>query len=685
MGFSHTHLSGTGFGEYGDVLIMPTVGPLHLQPGDRDQPDAGYRSRFSHERESASPGYYSVYLDDYKITAELTVTKRVGFHRYTFPQSDSSHIIIDPTHFIYFGETIGQEVEIVGDSDIQGYCVTGGWAHNQKVYFAMTFSRPFDSFGTAVNDTWVTPSQRLANGAGMGTNVKGFVTYKTTDQEQILVKVGISAVSIEGARKNSDVEIPDWDFNRVREEANDAWNTKLSKIQVEGGTKDQRTIFYTAMYHSLIAPNLFMDVDGSYLGFDQKIHVAKDFNNYTLFSLWDTFRATHPLYTIIEPEVTADFIKSLLAKAQEGGGSIPIWPIWANYTGIMIGYHYTSVIADAYLKGIGGFDIDKAYEAMLHQPGRRDYPRVDYEEKGYMAVLPYENEHDNQQTVSKTLEYSYDDWCIAQLAKKLGKHQDYQRFSKRAGFYKNLFDPSIGFMRPRKPDGTWVTPFNPKQINEHSEFTEGNTWQYTWYVPHDVDGLSDLMGGDEKFIAKLDALFDESSELVINGKITEYRGDMSGYMGQYVHGNEPSHHITYLYSYAGAAWKTQERVRQMMDQFYTAKPDGLCGNEDCGQMSSWFVFSAMGFYPVCPGSNVYVIGSPIFNKVTIDSGNGKSFVLKAVNCSSKNKYIQSATMNGRPYNRSYLRHSDIVSGSELILKMASKPDKGWAAEKKSRP
>ena len=580
-GFSHTHLSGTGCSDYGDVLLMPTVGAVRLLRGDGTDPESGYCSRFSHRNEEAAPGYYRMKLDNGGVIVELTATKRAALHRYIFPKSDRANVVIDLAHR---DPVIDSRVKIVSDTEIDGYRRSRAWADDQRVYFVARFSKPFASYGVARNDT-------VMSGAGeaSGTNVKAYVTFATEADEPVLVKVGISAVDIEGARKNLRAEIPGWDFDRVRADADGVWNAALGKITVKGGTRDQRVTFYTALYHAMLAPNLFMDADGRYRGRDLAIHEAEDFTNHTVFSLWDTYRAEHPLFTIIEPERTVDFIKTFLAQYEQGG-LLPVWELAANETNCMIGYHAVPVIVDAYIKGIRGFDAREALEAMKRSAGADSRGLEAYRELGY---IPSDTEGES---VSKTLEYAYDDWCIAQMARALGKEEDYATYIRRAQSYKNLFDPSTGFMRA-KINGGWLAPFDPAEVNFN--YTEANAWQYSFYVPQDVRGLIGLMGGGERFAARLDSLF------TVSPKTTGTElPDVSGLIGQYAHGNEPSHHMAYLYNFAGRPWKTQERVRSIMDGLYHAGRDGLCGNEDCGQMSAWYVLSALGFYPVTPGTDV---------------------------------------------------------------------------------
>ncbi len=647
-GFSHTHLNGTGIPDYCDILFMPSVGEIQIMNG-RDDPDKGYASRFSHEDEVAIPGYYKTHLDDEDVTAELTVTYRSGMHRYTFPDSDSSHVIIDLQHRDRVVESF---LRIVSDTEVEGYRRSWSWADDQRIYFVARFSAPFT--GTSLfKDDQTSPENPVG-----GTNVKACLTFHTVNEEPLLLKVGLSAVSTEGARKNLDAEIPGWDFEKVREDAREAWNAELGKILAEGGDDEQKTVFYTALYHAFLAPNLFMDTDSSYLGMDFQVHKAGNHIHYTVFSLWDTFRAEHPLLTLVQQQRTLDFIRTFIDQYQKGG-RLPVWELAANETDCMIGYHSIPVIVDAYQKGICDFDAGLAYEAMKHSAMLDHFGLKSYRENGYIPA------EDEAESVSRTLEYAYDDWCIARMASTLGREKDYEQFMKRAQSWKNIYDPSTGFMRA-KMNGRWFSPFDPREVN--FTLTEANSWQYSFFVPHDISGLKEYMGGDEAFSDKLDLLFSETSETT-----GREQSDITGMIGQYAHGNEPSHHMAYLYTYAGKPWKTQEVVRRIMTELYSAQPDGLCGNEDCGQMSAWYVLSAMGFYPVCPGDNTYILGSPVFDKVTIRLENSRKFIIKARNNSIENKYIRSATLNGNNYTRWYLTHGDLVSGGELVLDMSGEP------------
>jgi len=661
-GFSHTHLSGTGVSDYGDILLMPTIGKINFNNGSDGDLMNGYGSKFDHSRESASPGYYSVILDDYNIKAELTVSPRTGMHRYTFPESEQSNIIIDLVHR---DMVIQSGIKIVNDSTIEGFRRSDAWARDQHVYFVAEFSKPFKDFGIANNDEIIPGISEI-----QGTHVKTYLTFNTEKDEQIISRIGISAVSIDGARKNLKAENPGYAFEKILNNAEEAWEDELGKIVVEGGSKDDKAVFYTSLYHAFLNPNLFMDHDGQYRGTDLEVHQADDFVNYSVFSLWDTYRAEHPLLTIIDQKRTNDFIKTMLAQ-YKNGGQLPVWELAANYTGCMIGYHSVPVIADAYLKGINDFDAELAMEAMLHS-AEQDHLGLEYYRK--YGFIPAEKE---SESVSKTLEYAYDDWCIAQMAKKLDNNEVYLNYIQRAQYYKNLFDPSTGFMRA-KMNGFWFEPFNPREVNFN--YTEANSWQYSFYVPQDVSGLINLMGGDKAFEHKLDELFTTTSETTGRDQ-----ADITGLIGQYAHGNEPSHHMAYLYSYIGKPWKTQEMTRKIMKDFYYARPDGLCGNEDCGQMSAWYVMSAMGFYPVCPGQDFYVMGSPVFDKITINLESGNTFEIIAKNNSENNIYIQSAKLNSKPLSTSYLYHKDIMKGGRLSLSMGPEPNKQWAESSNTRP
>ena len=655
-GFSHTHLSGTGIADYCDILFMPTTGKYYLNNGYKTGTENGYASRFSKKTEKASPGYYSVKLADYDISVELTATKRAGFQKYTFPKNKKAFVTLDLAHR---DKVLASSFRQINAYEIEGMRRSQSWAKDQYIYFFIRFNRPVKHLFLAVNDTLV--SHRSA---AEGKNIKVAFDFGKLKDHVLLIKTGISAVSTEGARKNLDKEIPGWDFDSIKARAYTSWNEELNRIQIKAD-KVTKTIFYTALYHTMLAPYLFMDTDGKYRGTDLKIHQAKDFTNYSVFSLWDTFRATHPLYTLIERKRDEDFIKTFLHQ-YENGGQLPVWELAGNYTGCMIGYHSVPVIVDAWEKGIRGFDGEKAFEAMKHSAMQNHLGLAAYKKYGYIPA------NKEPESVSKTLEYAYDDWCIAQMAKALQKPADYRYFIQRAQSYKNIFDPETGFMRP-KMHGIWKYPFDPVEVDFN--YTEANAWQYTFFVPQDVAGLIQLMGGKEKFVRKLDQLFSTSKRLT-----GRQQPDVTGLIGQYAHGNEPSHHIAYLYNYAGQAWKTQAKVHKIMDEMYAAKPNGLAGNEDCGQMSAWYVLSAMGFYAVTPGSPVYSIGSPILKEAKINLENGKVFIINANNLSRKNIYIQSATLNGAPYNKSFLTQQTIMNGGVLVFEMGPEPNKRWGSQ-----
>jgi len=660
MGFSHTHLSGTGAADYGDILFMPTVGEVKLEPGPEDDPAQGYRSFFSHERELAEPGYYRVRLDSYGVEAELTATARCGLHRYTFPASEAANVIIDLEHGIA-NTCTGGRLDIIGSDRVEGMRRSHGWAADRFVYFAAEFSRPFSSFGTA-SDGVVSPGRRSAEGP----KVKAFFTFRARKGESVVVKVGISAVSLEGARRNLEAEAPGFDFDGARRAARQAWNRELGRLRVEGGSKREKRIFYTALYHALIAPNVFQDVNGAYFGMDHRVHRAEGFTNYTVFSLWDTFRALHPLMTVIDPDRAQDFVRSLVQAYRESG-LLPVWTLWGNETHTMIGYHSVPVIVDAWMKGLRGFDEGTAYEAMKHSAGL-DWQGLDHYKR--LGFIPADKDDG---PVSKTLEYAYDDWCVARMAAGLGRPDDFRDFNQRSLFYRNVFDPSTGFMRGRMSDGKWIEPFDPFAVS--GQYTEANAWQYSFFTPHDPAGLIKLHGGREKFATALDALFGAPTTLA-----GREQPDVTGLIGQAAHGNEPSHHVAYLYDHAGKPWKAQELARRIMKELYGDGPDGLCGNEDCGQMSAWYVFSALGFYPVTPGQNTYALGSPLFRRATIGVGPGRKFVIEAAGNSDRNRYIRSATLNGLPFDRVWLTHDEVMRGGLLRLEMSAAAEPGWGRD-----
>ncbi|EHQ28069.1 GH92 family glycosyl hydrolase [Mucilaginibacter paludis] len=676
VGFSHTHLSGTGVSDLFDVLLMPTTGELKTEPGNAEQKGSGYRSAYTHGEETAGPGYYSVMLKDYGIKAELTSTVHVGMHRYTFPQNSQSHILIDLNHSLnkkrdYWAcKIIGAEIRVIDQHTIEGYRIITGWAKLRKVYFHAEFSKPFDS-ATLVSGS----SQHRDLSVINGSNLKAALNFNTTDNEQVLVKVALSPVSMENARQNLSVELPGWDFDRVSTQSSNKWETELSKIKIDG-TQTQKEIFYTGLYHAFTQPNNIADVNGDYQATDLSIANAPDKAHYSTFSLWDTYRAAHPLYTLVQSEKTAAFINSMM-RQYTSYGYLPIWQLWGDENYCMIGNHAIPVIVDAAFKGIKGFDVEKAYQAVKASL-LTDHPGSPFSTWEKYQYIP---EDIQSQSVSITLETAYDDWCVAQLAKKLNKTDDYNRFIKRSEFYRNLYNTKTGFFQAKKKDGNWLEPFNPLQYggNGGNPYTEGNAWQYFWYVPQNVEGLIGLVGGDAAFNAKLDQFF------TLEDKSAEKNGNASGFIGQYAHGNEPSHHIAYLYDYSGQPWKTQMYVSRILNTLYNNSSSGYAGNEDCGQMSAWYIFSAMGFYPVNPANGVYAIGSPVLKHAEIPVADGKTFTVDVNNPGAANPYIQSVKLNGKPYHKTYITQGDIVSGSRLEFAMGAKPNKAWGTKPEDKP
>ncbi|MVN20451.1 GH92 family glycosyl hydrolase [Mucilaginibacter arboris] len=668
VGFQHTHLSGTGIGDLGDISLMPTTGPIKTMKGSAKDLQSGYVSLFSHQDETARPGYYAVKLKRYDIAVELTATKRVGFHQYTFPKSGQSHIVIDLQEGLGWDKPTETSIKQVNETTITGYRYSTGWAKDQRVYFAAVFSKP-------VKDFSVYDGLAAKTGTSLtGEKVKGVLTFATKEGEKVLVKVGISPVSTENAMMNIGAEIPGWNFNQVVAAAGQAWNKELQKVEIKTSSEKQKRIFYTALYHTMIAPSIFNDYNGDYWGTDKKVHAKAAFTNYTTFSLWDTYRALNPLYTLIQPEKVNDIINTMLAIYQQQG-KLPVWHLMGNETNTMVGYSAVPIVADAYLKGFKGFDANLAYEAVKASAMRNDGGL------NYVKKLGYIPADSLVESVAMGLEYSIDDWGIAAMAKKMGKAADYQYFSKRSENYRNYFDQQTNFMRGRLSASEWRTPFSPfESRHRRDDYTEGNGWQYTWLVPQDVKGLIALQGGEKLFIQKLDSLF------IVKGSLgKEGSPDISGLIGQYAHGNEPSHHITYLYSYAGQPWKTAEKVRFIMDNFYTDQPDGIIGNEDVGQMSAWYVLSSLGFYQVNPASGVYVFGSPLFNEATVQLAAGKKLHIIAKNNGAKNIYIQNASFNGKKYTRTFITYQELAQGGQLVLQMGSKPSASWGSLAKDRP
>ena len=650
-GFSHTHLSGTGVSDYGDILLMPT-NAVNFNNGSDGQ--SGYRAHFSHDNEVAEPGYYKVHLDTTNIDVELTVSLRSGIHKYSFPEAENQVIMLDLDHR---DELLDYKIQQIDDKTIQGHRHSKAWATNQRLYYNMAFSHPIKQMVYEDNGEQVSKNYKFES-------KKAGILLDNPNNEPVYVKIGISAVDEQGATGNMNAEIGSKTFDDVKEEAQNYWEQQLEKIVVESSNEDFKTNFYTSLYHTMLAPNRYQDVDGRYRGMDLEIHSA-DFDYYTVFSLWDTYRAAHPLYTIIEEERTNHFINTFVAKYDEGG-IMPIWDLSGCYTGCMIGYHAVPVIADAYLKGIRDYNVTKAFQAMKHSATRDHLGLESYKEYGF---IPVELE---SESVSKTLEYAYDDWTIAQMAKSMGRDYDYKIYSQRAQYYKNIFDPETQFMRGRFRN-TWFAPFDPYEVNFN--YTEANSWQYSYYVPQDISGFIDLLGGKAKLEAHLDKLF--TAEAETSGR---NQADITGLIGQYAHGNEPSHHMAYLYNFVNQPHKTQERVHEILTELYQNAPDGISGNEDCGQMSAWYVFSALGFYPVTPASNQYIIGTPLMDKATFSLENGNQFTMKAHNLSATNIYIEKAVLNGEALDRSYISHFDIMQGGSLEFYMTDTPSNWGQAE-----
>ncbi len=700
VGFSHTHFSGTGHSDLGDILLMPTTGPLQLNPGTADAPEKGYRSRFSHSNEKASPGYYSVLLEDHDILAELTATTRTGVHRYTFNKGGDAHLILDMVHGIYndAGKNVWTFIRVENDTLITGFRQTSGWARTRSLYFAIAFSKSFTSYGfrddspaRVYKGFWRRFDQRTNFPEAAGRNIRGHFDFNTEPGEQITVRVAISPVSSAGAMANMIAEAPRADFDAARLAAEVLWRKELEKVKVEMMTEGQMTSFYTSLYHTFLSPTIYTDTDGSYRGLDQNIHHAEGFTNYTTFSLWDTYRALHPLFTIIQQERTADMINSMLAHYDQSvHHMLPVWSHHANENWCMIGYHSVPVIADAIVKKIGGFDHARAAAACVTTARNGWYDGLD----DYMK-LGYVPDERTGSSVSVTLEYAYDDWCIAQAVSKLnpgelkflpsavtmgisGEGQNltagdpdnsdlFNEFLLRSRNFLNVWDKSAGFMRPRKKDGSFRKEFDV--LSTHGQgFIEGNAWNYSLYVPHDPAELIRLHGGKKRFVEHLDSLF----TMYLPDSFFAETEDITreGIIGNYVHGNEPSHHVAYLYNHAGAPRKTQYRVRHIMDTKYLPAPDGLSGNDDCGQMSAWYIFSALGFYPVAPGSDRYDLGSPLVKEATISLENGKKFTVRAVNQGPNNIYVKKAELNGKKLDRHYITHDEIMNGGSLVFYMS---------------
>ena len=681
MGFSHTHLSGTGAADLLDILLMPGTGPVHTDPGTPENPSASYRSSFSHSQERAEPGYYSVFLKDYGIQAELTATARVGMHRYTFPADPTSHFVIDLAHGVtdppqrMYTNVISSEIRIVGNDTVTGGRRVKEWAPGRYIFFAMRFSKPFTTAEIFAESKPLGASVREAQ----GTSLKCALHCPTAKDEVIHVKVGISAVGVEGALRNLDAEVPGWDFDSVRRAAHEAWELELAKITIETSRLDHKKIFYTAFYHALVAPTLFSDVDEQYRGMDLEVHrLPAGARNYTTYSLWDTYRALHPMYTLVETERLPDMLNAMILMAEQSPAGVPVWPLQAVETGCMIGYHSAPVLAEAYVKKIPGVDYAKAYPLWRKRAMVDDYRGLGYYRK--LGFIPCDLE---DEAVSKTLEYAYDDWAVAHLARAAGSQEDYRQLLERSHNYKNVFDPSITFMRGRFADRSWASPFDPRGMGHSKkwrDFTESNSWQATFLNQHDLYEYMKLFGGEKVFVEKLDALFNQSSELPPDAP-----PDIAGMVGQYAHGNEPSHHIAYLYAYAGVPCKTQARVRMLLETMYKNDPDGLAGNEDCGQMSAWYIMSALGFYAVDPISGNYVFGSPLFDRATMALANGKTLVIQAQENAPDKPYVQSVTWDGKPYTKSWFSHAQIAQGGTIVMRMGAQPNESFGLAAEDRP
>ena len=667
IGFSHTHLNGTGCGDMGDVMVMPMT-EVNVKRGNQDDISSGYASYYRHETEEAHPDYYSVMLDRYDIKAELTATARVGLHRYTFPQGKQAHILVnlkDGVGSIVTNSYIRQ----IDEYTIEGYRYTRGWSPMRKVYFVLQADKPIADLSLYDDTVQVAAKSQLKARA-----VKGVLSFG--EQQQVMVKVALSPVSCENAMANLKAEMSGFDFEHVRKACAAQWNERLNRITIETDDEAAKRVFYTSNYHTMVAPTLFCDVNGQYRGINDMIYTAPEgFTNYTTLSLWDTYRTLNPLFTLVNDEMVPDIVNTMISIYHQND-KLPVWALQSGETNCMPGYSAVPIIADAYLKGFEGFDAEEAFAAMKATTVYPQQNAVPYVvERGY---IPCDKVHE---ATSIAMEYAVDDWGVAAMAKKMGKQEDAELYARRAMYYKQYFDSEIKFIRPKMDDGTWRTPYDPaNSIHMVGDFTEGNGWQYTFFAPHDVYGLIELFGGDEEFITKLDAFF------VNNDSMGETASaDITGLIGQYAHGNEPSHHIAYMYAYAGQQWKVAEKVRFIMDEFYTDKPDGVIGNEDCGQMSAWYVMSSMGFYQENPSDGVFVFGSPRFDKMTVKVRGNNTLIIEAENNSKENIYIQEVYFNGKPYEKSYITYDELIAGGTLKFVMGPKPNKNFGAAKENRP
>lgn len=661
-GFSHMHLSGTGIGDLCDIAFMPVVGKPTLGKGDIKDPNSGMYSLFNRATEKVKAGYYAVHLDRYGIDVELTATKRVGFHKYTFPESEEAKVVIDLKSHINWDKPVETYLVQENDSTVSGYRYSKGWANDQRVFFTASFSKPMKQFITSQGGDVKEGTELKAEG------VIGEALFETKDKEDIYIKVALSPVSIENAKLNMEAELPGWDFEQTIVNADNAWNEELNKIQITTADNVVNRTFYTALYHTMIAPSEFSDVNGDYRGSDAQMHKNASFKNYTTFSLWDTYRAAHPLMTIIHPEKMNDIVNTMLTIYQQQG-KLPVWHLMGCETDCMVGNPGISVVADAILKGYDGFDMELAYEAMRNSAMLTERDLDLYDKYGF---IPLDKETEPE-GLSKSLEYAIADWSLAQVAKKMNKTDDYEYFLKRSKTYEHYFDSSTGFIRGKKTTGEWRTPFNPfASTHRENDYTEGNAWQYTWLVPHDIQGLLNLFGSTEALTQKLDSLF------IVEGHLGDNASpDISGLIGQYAHGNEPSHHVLYMYPYVGQPWKTADKVRQVLSELYHDQPAGISGNEDVGQMSAWYILSALGFYQVEPAGGKYIFGSPIVDEATVKVKDGKNFKIVARNNSAENKYIQDVTLNGKPYDKYYIDFKDIEAGGILEFTMGNIPSEKW--------
>ena len=684
VGFSHTHLSGTGHSDLGDILLMPTVGDLQLNPGTAEHPENGYRSRFNHSTEKATPGYYEVMLDDYGIKAQLTATPRTGVHKYTFPKDKDGHLILDLTHGIYNydGKVLWTSLRVENDTLLTGYRITNGWARMNYTYFAISLSQPIKNYGYKdkekinYNGFWRRFDVEHNFPEIAGRKVVAYFDFETSKNPELVVKVALSAVSTEGALKNLRAEASGRTFDELAAAARENWNRELDCFQVEG-TEDQKAMFYTSLYHTMINPSVYMDVDGKYRGLDHNIHQAEGFTNYTIFSLWDTYRAEHPFLYLIAPRQNADMVESMIKHEQQSvHGMLPVWSLMGNENWCMSGYHGVSVLADAIAKGVYS-NVDEALPAMVSTSTVPYYEGVaDYMKLGYVPL-------DKSGTAaSSTLEYAYDDWTIYQTALRAGDRETADAYYKRALNYRNIYDPALGFARPRYSDGSFKKEFDVLQTYGEG-FIEGNSWNFSFHVPHDVFGLIDVMGGEKAFLDKLDKLF----SMHLPEKYYEKNEDITEdcLVGGYVHGNEPSHHVPYLYAWTSQPWKTQYWLREILNKMYQNDINGLGGNDDCGQMSAWYIFSVMGFYPVCPGTDQYVLGAPYLPYLKLTLPNGKVLEIKAEGVGDKNRYVRSLKWNGEAYDKLYITHEDLMQGGVLEFKMSASPNKRRGQKAEDKP